>query len=107
MADSVRMRKQPRTDEEHSHTRQQRDRALEAGHLLDLRKQIGTGDIEGQARRQAQDGPDRETQHGLAGRSNQGGDAICMVSVDEAVPEEVLAMVRTLPLVMQATNLNF
>ncbi len=41
------------------------------------------------------------------GRSNQGGDAICMVSVDEAVPEEVLAMVRTLPLVMQATNLNF
>ena len=41
------------------------------------------------------------------GRAEQGGDAICMVSVDEAVPEEVLAMVRTLPLVMQATALNF
>ncbi len=41
------------------------------------------------------------------GRSAQGGDAICMVSVDEPVPEAVLAMVRTLPLVMQATALNF
>ncbi len=41
------------------------------------------------------------------GRADQGGDAICMVSVDEKVPEEVLAMVRTLPLVMQATALNF
>ena len=41
------------------------------------------------------------------GRSEQGGDAICMVSVDEPVPEAVLAMVRTLPLVMQATALNF
>jgi D-3-phosphoglycerate dehydrogenase len=41
------------------------------------------------------------------GRSEQGGDAICMVSVDEKVPEEVLAMVRTLPLVMQATTLEF
>jgi hypothetical protein len=29
------------------------------------------------------------------------------VSVDEKVPEEVLAMVRTLPLVMQATALEF
>jgi D-3-phosphoglycerate dehydrogenase len=41
------------------------------------------------------------------GRAEQGGDAICMVSVDEPVPEEVLAMVRTLPLVVQATALNF
>ena len=41
------------------------------------------------------------------GRSEQGGDAICMVSVDEAVPEAVLEMVRTLPLVMQATALTF
>jgi D-3-phosphoglycerate dehydrogenase len=41
------------------------------------------------------------------GRSEQGGDAICMVSVDESVPEDVLSMVRTLPLVMQATALNF
>jgi len=41
------------------------------------------------------------------GRAEQGGDAICMVSVDEAVPEAVLAMVRTLPLVMQASSLSF
>ena len=41
------------------------------------------------------------------GRSGQGGDAICLVSVDETVPEDVLAMVRTLPLVVQATSLAF
>ena len=41
------------------------------------------------------------------GRSAQGGDAICLVSVDEKVPEDVLAMVRTLPLVVQATALDF
>ncbi len=41
------------------------------------------------------------------GRAAQGGDAVCLVSVDEPVPEDVLAMVRTLPLVMQATALAF
>jgi D-3-phosphoglycerate dehydrogenase len=41
------------------------------------------------------------------GRATQGGDAICLVSVDEPVPEDVLAMVRTLPLVVQATALAF
>ena len=41
------------------------------------------------------------------GRAEAGGDAICLVSVDEAVPEDVLAMVRTLPLVVQATPLSF
>ncbi|MGE0222311.1 MAG: phosphoglycerate dehydrogenase [Acetobacteraceae bacterium] len=41
------------------------------------------------------------------GRAEQGGDAICLVSVDESVPEDVLAMVRTLPLVVQATSLAF
>ncbi len=41
------------------------------------------------------------------GRAEPGGDAICLVSVDELVPEDVLAMVRTLPLVMQATSLSF
>ena len=41
------------------------------------------------------------------GRAEQGGDAICLVSVDERVPEDVLAMVRTLPLVVQATTLTF
>jgi D-3-phosphoglycerate dehydrogenase len=41
------------------------------------------------------------------GRSEQGGDAICLVSVDEPVAEDVLAMVRTLPLVVQATSLAF
>ena len=41
------------------------------------------------------------------GRAEQGGDAICLVSVDEPVAEPVLEMVRTLPLVMQATGLAF
>jgi D-3-phosphoglycerate dehydrogenase len=41
------------------------------------------------------------------GRAGPGGDAICLVSVDEQVPEDVLAMVRTLPLVVQATTLAF
>jgi D-3-phosphoglycerate dehydrogenase / 2-oxoglutarate reductase len=41
------------------------------------------------------------------GRAEPGGDAICLVSVDEPVPEDVLAMVRTLPLVVQATSLSF
>jgi D-3-phosphoglycerate dehydrogenase len=41
------------------------------------------------------------------GRASQGGDAICLVSLDETMPEDVLAMVRTLPLVMQATALSF
>jgi D-3-phosphoglycerate dehydrogenase len=41
------------------------------------------------------------------GRAAQGGDAICLVSVDEPVTDDVLAMVRTLPLVMQATPLAF
>jgi D-3-phosphoglycerate dehydrogenase len=41
------------------------------------------------------------------GRAAAGGDAICLVSVDEAVPEAVLAGVRALPLVVQATPLAF
>ncbi|MCW3474105.1 phosphoglycerate dehydrogenase [Limobrevibacterium gyesilva] len=41
------------------------------------------------------------------GRAEAGGDAICMVSVDEPVSEDVLAMVRTIPLVVQATTLSF
>ena len=41
------------------------------------------------------------------GRAEQGGDAICLVSVDEPVAEDVLSMVRTLPLVVQATPLAF
>jgi D-3-phosphoglycerate dehydrogenase len=41
------------------------------------------------------------------GRSAQGGDAICLVSLDEEVPDHVLTLVRALPLVVQATNLAF
>jgi D-3-phosphoglycerate dehydrogenase len=41
------------------------------------------------------------------GRAAPGGDAICLVSVDEPVSEEVLAVVRALPLVVQATPLAF
>ncbi|RAI59314.1 phosphoglycerate dehydrogenase [Roseicella frigidaeris] len=41
------------------------------------------------------------------GRSAQGGDAICLVSLDAPLPEPVLAEVRSLPLVVQATPLRF
>ena len=41
------------------------------------------------------------------GRAEAGGDAICLVSVDEPVGEDVLALVRRLPLVVQATALSF
>jgi D-3-phosphoglycerate dehydrogenase len=41
------------------------------------------------------------------GRAAQGGDAICLVSVDEDVPEAVLTEVRGLPLVVQATAVSF
>ncbi|MBW8270970.1 phosphoglycerate dehydrogenase [Caldovatus aquaticus] len=41
------------------------------------------------------------------GRSAPGGDAICLVGLDAPMPEEVLARVRRLPLVMQATPLAF
>ena len=41
------------------------------------------------------------------GRSAPGGDAICLVSLDAPMPEDVLTTVRALPLVMQATSLSF
>ena len=41
------------------------------------------------------------------GRAAPGGDAICLASVDESVPERVLREVRALPLVVQATTLAF
>ncbi|NOG72928.1 phosphoglycerate dehydrogenase [Roseicella sp. DB1501] len=41
------------------------------------------------------------------GRAAQGGDAICLVSLDAPMPEAVLAELRSLPLVMQATPLRF
>ena len=41
------------------------------------------------------------------GRAETGGDAICLVSVDQPIPDAVLASVRALPLVMQATPLEF
>ena len=41
------------------------------------------------------------------GRARAGGDAICLASVDEDVSEAVLAEVRALPLVVQATALAF
>jgi D-3-phosphoglycerate dehydrogenase len=41
------------------------------------------------------------------GRAAAGGDAICLVSVDEDVSEAVLAELRALPLVMQASSLSF
>ncbi len=41
------------------------------------------------------------------GRAAEGQDAICLVSTDGDTPDDVLASVRALPLVMQATTLAF
>ena len=41
------------------------------------------------------------------GRAAEGGDAICLVSIDGDLPDAILARVRALPLVMQATTLAF
>jgi D-3-phosphoglycerate dehydrogenase len=41
------------------------------------------------------------------GRSSRGADAICLVQVDEAVPDEVLHEIRMIPMVKQARALNF
>jgi D-3-phosphoglycerate dehydrogenase len=41
------------------------------------------------------------------GRTAPGGDAVCLVGLDGPVPEGVLAMVRSLPLVVRATPLAF
>jgi len=41
------------------------------------------------------------------GRAEQGGDAICLVSIDGALPEAVIGEVRALPLVVQAVPLTF
>ena len=41
------------------------------------------------------------------GRAVQGGDAICLVSLDAPIPESVLREVRALPHVVHATPLAF
>jgi D-3-phosphoglycerate dehydrogenase len=41
------------------------------------------------------------------GRDRPGGDAICMVAVDEPVAEEVLAKIRALPQVVRVNRLEF
>jgi D-3-phosphoglycerate dehydrogenase len=41
------------------------------------------------------------------GRSAEGEDAICLVSIDGDLPDEVLSQVKALPLVMQASTLAF
>ena len=52
-------------------------------------------------------------QHGIniatfhLGRATQGGDAICLISMDEDLSEKILAEVRALPLVVQAVALTF
>ena len=41
------------------------------------------------------------------GRDKPGGDAICMVAVDEPVSEEVMAKIRALPQVVRVNRLAF
>ena len=41
------------------------------------------------------------------GRDKPGGDAICMVAVDEPVSEEVMAKIEALPQVVRVNRLEF
>ena len=41
------------------------------------------------------------------GRDKPGGDAICLVALDEAIPDDVLAKVKALPMVIRANRLQF
>jgi D-3-phosphoglycerate dehydrogenase len=41
------------------------------------------------------------------GRDKPGGDAICMVAVDEPVSDDVLAKIRALPQVVRVNPLQF
>jgi D-3-phosphoglycerate dehydrogenase / 2-oxoglutarate reductase len=41
------------------------------------------------------------------GRDRPGGDAICMVALDEPVPDEVIAKIRALPQVVRVNRLEF
>ena len=51
--------------------------------------------------------PASTSRRSISAAPAQGGDAICLVSLDGPLPEPVLAEVRTLPLVVQATALSF
>jgi D-3-phosphoglycerate dehydrogenase len=41
------------------------------------------------------------------GRSAPGADAVCLIELDEPIPDEALEAVRRIPLVKQATPLSF
>ena len=41
------------------------------------------------------------------GRDKPGGDAICIVAVDEPVPDDVMAKIRALPQVVRVNRLEF
>jgi D-3-phosphoglycerate dehydrogenase len=41
------------------------------------------------------------------GRDKPGGEAICIVAVDERVPDEVIAKVKALPQVTRVNRLEF
>ncbi len=41
------------------------------------------------------------------GRTSAGADAVCLISVDEPIPDATLNAIQALPHVMQATSLNF
>ena len=76
-----------------------------ARHMLYVTNQDKPGFIGRFGETLAQAGINIATFH--LGRAASGGDAICLVSVDEDVPEAVLAQVRGLPLVVQAAALSF
>ncbi|MGC9271015.1 phosphoglycerate dehydrogenase [Acidiphilium sp.] len=41
------------------------------------------------------------------GRAAEGGDAVCLISIDETLPDAALTAIRALPQVMQATQISF
>jgi len=74
-------------------------------HMLYITNQDKPGMIGGVGRLLAEAGVNIATFH--LGREAEGGDAICLIEIDSAIPAEVLAQVRALPQVVQAEPLSF
>jgi D-3-phosphoglycerate dehydrogenase len=74
-------------------------------HMLYVTNQDKPGFVGRFGETMAQNGINIGTFH--MGRAAPGGDAICLVSVDEDVGDAVMAQIRALPLVVQVTGLSF
>lgn len=74
-------------------------------HMLYLTNHDRPGVIGGVGRILAEAGMNIATFH--LGRTTPGGDAICLIELDDRVPPEVLEKVRALPQVLRAEPLSF